>query len=284
MKLKFGFSPCPNDTFIFDAIINGRVFQKGIEADPVLADIETLNRMALNGIADITKLSCSTYPFVSDAYQLLNAGSALGRNCGPVLIQKGNHQWNDLSSLRIAIPGKLTTANLLLTMFAPKAELKTEVVFSEIEDAVLKGKVDVGLIIHESRFTYQEKGLKKLADLGEIWEATTGAPLPLGCIAIRRTLPEKVKAQVDKWIHDSVRFAFDNPQASRQFIQQNASEMSESVQKKHIDLYVNEFSLDLGKQGRDALQLLFIKGKELHLLPEMKGPLFISSEINSTLK
>ena len=281
MKLKFGFSPCPNDTFMFDAIINGRVFQEGLSAAPVIADIETLNQMAIKGMADVTKLSCSTYPFVSDAYQLLNAGSALGRNCGPLLVQTGNYQWSDLPSLRIAIPGKLTTANLLLCMFAPDATLKTEVLFSEIEGAVLSGKADIGLIIHESRFTYQDKGLKKLADLGEIWETTTGAPLPLGCIAIRRSLPERVKEEVEQWMHNSVKYAFEHRQASREFIQLHAREMSESVQEKHIELYVNEFSLDLGKQGREALQLLFSKGKELRLLPELKGPVFINSKINS---
>lgn len=274
-KLSFAFSPCPNDTFIFDAIVNGRINKEKLAVSAFVTDIENLNTMARRGRYDVTKLSCSAFPYVSEQYQLIKSGSALGRNCGPLLVMKNDFKWEDLPGLRIAIPGKYTTANLLLSMFAPNAVQKEEIVFSEIEDAVLTGKADVGLIIHESRFTYQQKGLKKMADMGELWEQYTGAPLPLGCIAIRRSLPQYVKTSVQEWIHDSVQFAFDNKEASREYIMKNAREMSEEVQQKHIALYVNEFSLDLGEQGMKALDLLFRKGAELNLLTKVIEPVFI---------
>ena len=277
MSLTFGFSPCPNDTFSFDALVNERIELSGLKFDPVMEDIEKLNNMAVAGLLDVTKISCSNYPFVSENYQLLNSGAALGRNCGPLLVTVKNHQWRDLPGLKIAIPGKKTTANLLLSLFAPLAINKTELIFSEIEDAVVNGLADVGLIIHESRFTYQQKGLSKMADFGELWEQYTGSPLPLGCIVIRRNLPDNVKAQVEKIMHDSVRFAFDNKNASRKFVMDNAQEMSEEVQQRHIALYVNDFSLDLGKQGRKALELLFRKGNELNLLPKVKEPAFVTN-------
>ena len=275
MELSFAFSPCPNDTFIFEAIINKRLSQEELTVRAVMMDVENLNNAARQNMFDVTKLSCSAFPFVSEYYQLLKSGSALGRNCGPLLIMKENHKWSDLPNLRIAIPGKYTTANLLLSMFASMATNKVELVFSEIENAVLTGEADVGLVIHESRFTYQQKGLKKLVDMGELWEQYTGAPLPLGCIAIKRSLPQSVKEKVQQWIQDSVQFAFNQPLESKAFIMENAREMSEEVQQKHIALYVNEFSLDLGEQGRNALDLLFRKGNELNILPEVKTPVFI---------
>lgn len=276
MKLTLGFSPCPNDTFIFDAIVNGKITQDDLQISPVIADIEALNNLSLNAELDITKISCSAYPAVSKDYQLLNAGSALGRNCGPLLVCYKDFAWRDLPKLEIAIPGEKTTANLLLNIFAREANKRTEYVFSAIEDAVIAGKADAGLVIHESRFTFEQKGLKKMADMGELWEQYTGLPLPLGCIAVRRTLPEHMKRQVEKWVHDSVRFAFDNPSASREFVMQNASEMTEDVQKKHIALYVNGFSLDLGVQGKKALELLFRKGKESGLLPDVVEPVYVT--------
>ena len=276
MKLTFGLSPCPNDTFSFDAVINRRIELDDLLFSPVMKDIEELNSLAVAGQLDVSKISCSNYPLISADYQLLRTGAALGHNCGPLLVATKDYQWSELPDLKIAIPGKMTTANLLLCIFATGAVNKTEMLFSGIEDAVIKGIADVGLIIHESRFTYQQKGLKKLADLGELWQQYTGAPLPLGCIVIRRNLPEQLKLKVERLLQESVNYAFKQPQASSEFVKANASEMSEAVQQQHIDLYVNEFSLDLGEQGKKAMELLFRKGFESGLLPIVKEPAFIT--------
>jgi 1,4-dihydroxy-6-naphthoate synthase len=224
-----------------------------------------LNRKALNGELDITKLSYHAYAYALENYILLRSGSALGFNCGPLLIKDSRSNFKDPNNLKIAIPGKLTTANLLLSIAYPNATNKIEYVFSNIENAVLSGEVDAGLIIHENRFTYQEKGLEKIMDLGEYWDSLIHAPIPLGGIVIKRNLGNDLQQKVNRLIKKSVEFAFANPESSMNYVKKHAQEMSEEVMKKHIALYVNDFSIDLGETGINAVQLLFNKAKELKL-------------------
>ena len=264
MKQKFtlGFSPCPNDTFIFDALVNGRIDTGNIELEVVLADVEELNRMALLGKLDITKISYNAFAQVHYRYQLLNAGSALGQKCGPLVITKQELTSEELKTARIAIPGKNTTANFLMSYAFPEAQNKEEFLFSEIENAVLEGKVDAGVIIHENRFTYQDKGLIKLADLGEVWESKTGFPIPLGGIAISRRLKPSLRKQFDLLLRQSVEYAFENPTASSDYVKCHAQEMEESVMQAHIALYVNQFSVDLGAKGKAAITEMYRVGRQ----------------------
>ena len=277
MKLSLGFSPCPNDCFMFDAIVNRRIDTEGLEFTVHLADVEHLNDAALVGQAQITKLSYHAYAHCVDRYVLLDAGSALGRNCGPLLISARRFSMDDVAGggLRIAIPGRYTTANFLLGLAFPDALDKTEVLFSEIESALLKGDFDAGLIIHENRFTYEAKGLKKIIDLGEFWESETGAPIPLGGVVISRLLPDEVKARVNRVLRRSVEHAFAHRSDSLPFVRAHAQEMSEEVMYKHIDLYVNGFSVDLGPEGRHAVEQLFSKAQTLGLIPAIRRELFL---------
>jgi 1,4-dihydroxy-6-naphthoate synthase len=277
LTLSIGFSPCPNDTFIFDALVNGKLAHSELKLEPVLADVEALNRWAIDGKLDITKLSVGTIASVSKTYQILDAGSALGFGVGPILISKREFAANaeTLNNLKVAIPGKHTTANLLLSLAFPGIVDRKEMLFSEIEAAVLSGEVDAGVIIHENRFTYQAKGLKKIIDLGAYWEEKTKLPIPLGCIAIRRSLPEAVKHIVSERIKSSVTVAFGNPEATMPFVKEYAQEMSEAVIKQHIALYVNEFSIALGKSGREAVETLLATGKKAGLMGEAYQPLFL---------
>jgi 1,4-dihydroxy-6-naphthoate synthase len=277
MKLSLGFSPCPNDCFMFDAIVNRRVDLEDLEFAVHLADIEALNDAALAGQAQVTKLSYHAYAHCTSRYVLLDAGSALGRNCGPLLISKQVVSPDIVASgtLRIAIPGKYTTANLLLGLAFPKAQDTTEVMFSDIEAALLNEQYDAGLIIHENRFTYEAKGLKKIIDLGEFWENETGAPIPLGGIVISRLLPDDVKRRVNRVLRRSVEYAFAHREASLPFVRSHAQEMSEDVMYRHIDLYVNEYSVDLGNEGRRSVELLFDRATASGVIPAAKTPLFL---------
>jgi 1,4-dihydroxy-6-naphthoate synthase len=282
MKLTLGFSPCPNDTFIFDALIHHKIDTEGLEFEVFYDDVETLNQKAFRGELDITKLSYHAFAYVADQYVLLDAGSALGFGVGPLLICEGDT--NDLYSqlqtdncqLKIGIPGKYTTANFLLGLAFPQATNKVELVFSDIEDAVLEGRVDVGLIIHENRFTYQDKGLKKIIDLGDFWEKKTGCAIPLGGIVANRNLPVDVQHKINRVLRKSVEFAFANPKSGLDFIKQHAQEMSEEVMYKHIELYVNKYSIDLGEEGRKAINLLFDTALEKGIIPEIKNGLFLT--------
>lgn len=256
MELTLGFSPCPNDTFIFDSMVNNKIDTKGFTFKTHLEDVETLNKWALEGKLDITKLSYGIYPKIKDQYDLLNSGSALGRGCGPLLIAKRPIDQKDIKDCKIAIPGLNTTANLLFSIAFPEAKNKEIMIFSDIENAVLDGRVDVGVIIHENRFTYQQKGLVKIIDLGEFWESTTGSPIPLGGICIRKTLPAEVKQQVDQLIHDSLKESYKHYPTLSPYVTSHAQEMDESVMRQHIELYVNDFSLDLGEAGRAAVDRL----------------------------
>jgi 1,4-dihydroxy-6-naphthoate synthase len=264
MTLTLGFSPCPNDCFMFDAIVHGRIDLEGFQFDVIMEDVEALNRRAFARAIDVTKLSYHAFAHCAPGYALLDAGSALGRGCGPLLISERRIASDDVAAgaLRIAIPGKYTTANFLLSVAFPKAQNKTELVFSEIESAVLDGRYDAGLIIHENRFTYEARGLKKIVDLGEFWENTTGAPIPLGGIVVNRTLPAEVQRAMNRVMRRSVEYALSHPDASRSFVREHAQEMSEDVMRQHIALYVNDYSIDLGRDGRAAVELLFLKAKD----------------------
>jgi 1,4-dihydroxy-6-naphthoate synthase len=262
---------------MFDAIVNRRIDLEGLDLIPHLADVEALNKAAFAGEADVTKLSYHAYAYCTASYVLLDAGSALGRNCGPLLISKRaiSKQEAAAGQLRIAIPGKYTTANFLLGLAFPKAQDKTALVFSEIESALLEDRFDAGLIIHENRFTYAAKGLKKIIDLGEYWEETTGAPIPLGGIVIRRSLPDEVKQRVNRVLRRSVEYAFAHRTASLDYVRAHAQEMSEDVMYRHIDLYVNEYSVDLGTEGRRAVELLFDKATATGIIPPATHSLFL---------
>lgn len=275
MKLSLGFSPCPNDTFIFDAMIHGKIDTEGLDFEVILGDVEELNQRAFRGDLDITKLSFHAFAHLIDTYCLLDAGSALGRNCGPLLIAKTSKSLEEIEAGKIAIPGKYTTANFLLNLAYPKAQQKEEILFSEIEGAVLDDKVDAGLIIHENRFTYQDKGLVKLMDLGEYWESTTGMPIPLGGIVAHRELEPQILDRVNRVLQRSVEYAFDNPKSALPYIRQHAQEMEEEVMYAHIELYVNDFSRDLGKEGKAAVQYLFDKAAQLGYIPRPKTSVFL---------
>jgi len=274
--LSIGFSPCPNDCFIFDAMIHGRIDTEGLSFEPVMEDVEALNGRAFRGELDITKLSYHALAYLTGRYALLNSGSALGFNCGPLLISK--EPVTDLSKVdgfKIAIPGKYTTANFLLSLAFPKATDKVELLFSDIEQAVLDGRVDAGLIIHENRFTYEAKGLKKIMDLGEFWESLIHAPIPLGGIVVKTSLDKGLQHKIDRVIRRSVEYAFANPEASMPFVKAHAQEMSEEVMKKHIELYVNRFSIDLEDLGRNAVKIMFSKAQETGLIQAVPEEIFV---------
>lgn len=278
-KLTLGFSPCPNDTFIFDALIHHKIDTEGLEFEAFYDDVETLNQKAFRGELDITKLSYHAFAYAADKYILLNAGSALGFGVGPMLISKSEFSVADLEQnplLKIGIPGKYTTANFLLGLAFPQAINKQELVFSDIENAVLDGRVDVGLIIHENRFTYQDKGLHKVVDLGDYWEKRTGCAIPLGGIVANRSLPLDVQHKINRVLKRSVEFAFANPKSGLEYIRSHAQEMSEEVMYKHIDLYVNKFSVDLGEEGKKAVKLLFDTALEKGIIPSISKNLFLN--------
>lgn len=278
MKLSLGFSPCPNDTFIFDAMIHGRIDTEGLEFEVILADVEALNQKAFAGELDITKLSYHAYAHLLDQYILLDAGSALGHNCGPLLIAKKQLSREEVNQSDIAIPGKYTTANFLLGLAFPEATQKREVIFSDIENQVLQEKVQAGLIIHENRFTYQDKGLKKIIDLGEYWESETKMPIPLGGIVVNRRLAPNVQQKVNRVMARSVAYAFDHPEASRPFVKEHAQEMEEAVMQQHINLYVNDYTKGLGEKGRSAVQHMFDLARAKNIIPHSDQSLFLSAE------
>jgi 1,4-dihydroxy-6-naphthoate synthase len=280
MKLTLGFSPCPNDTFIFDALIHHKIDTEGLDFDVFFDDVETLNQKAMQGVLDITKLSYHAFAYVTDKYVLLDSGSALGFGVGPLLISNFEISISDLEKksmdYKIGIPGKYTTANFLLGLAFPEAKNKTEMVFSEIENVLLDDRIDIGLIIHENRFTYQDKGLHKIIDLGDYWEKQTGCAIPLGGIVINRKLPLDVQLKVNRCIRRSVEFAFANPKSGLEFIREHSQEMSEEVMYKHIGLYVNKYSIDLGEEGRKAIRLLFDKALEKEIIPPITAQIFLT--------
>lgn len=291
MQLKLGFSPCPNDTFIFHAMIHHKVDTEDLTFEVFYDDVETLNRKTFLGEPDISKLSFHAYAYAVEEYVLLDAGSALGFGVGPLLIAKDAafaqplfalagleslaDQGEQLKNLKIGFPGKYTTANFLLNIAFPFLKNKEEMLFSKIEPSLLEGKIDLGLIIHENRFTYLEKGLHKVIDLGDFWEQKTNSPIPLGGIVIKRALPNGIKQKVNRVIRRSVEYAFEHPNAGMDFIRSHAQEMNEDVMYKHIDLYVNKFSIDLGEEGKNAVQNLFDIAYLRKLIPETTQELFL---------
>lgn len=281
MKLTLGFSPCPNDTFIFDALIHHKIDTEGLEFEVVYDDVETLNQKALRGELDITKLSFHAFAYVAEQYALLDAGSALGFGVGPLLISNGHFHQDDSklhhsnSELRIGIPGKYTTANFLLGIAYPQLQNKQEMVFSEIESALLEDKIDLGLIIHENRFTYQDKGLNKVVDLGDYWEKLTGCAIPLGGIVINRNVDREVQLKVNRLVRQSVEYAFAHPKSGIDFIREHAQAMDEAVMYKHIELYVNKYSINLGEEGRKAVDTLFKLAQERNIIPPIQENLYL---------
>ena len=277
MKLTLGFSPCPNDTFIFDALIHHKIDTEGLEFEVQFDDVETLNQKALKGELDITKLSFHAYAYVHEQYVLLDAGSALGFGVGPLLICKNQDLANNLDpELSVGIPGVYTTANFLLGIAYPQLGNKKVLVFSEIESSLQNDQIDLGLIIHENRFTYEEKGLHKIMDLGSYWETLTGCAIPLGGIVINRNLGPEVQHKVNRLVRKSVEYAFANPKSGLDFIKLHAQEMSEEVMYKHIDLYVNQYSVDLGLEGKKAIAVLFEMAEEKGIISPMKKDIFLT--------
>jgi 1,4-dihydroxy-6-naphthoate synthase len=272
-RLTLGYSPCPNDCFIFDALVNGRLDTGDLQFDVLLEDVETLNKWALAGKLDITKLSYHAYTKVVPTYILMRAGSALGFNCGPLLI--ANKPYADPANeiKTVAIPGELTTANFLLSLAFPTLRNKVPMLFSNIEQAVLDGEVDAGLIIHENRFTYQEKGLVKVMDLGEYWDAHYHAPIPLGGIVMKRSHGSPLISQVNQLLRKSVEMAFENPEATMPYVREHAQAMRDEVMKQHIALYVNNYSMDIGHEGTAAIKGMFEQARALGLMEDWKHEL-----------
>jgi 1,4-dihydroxy-6-naphthoate synthase len=256
MELSIGFSSCPNDTFIFDALINHKIDTGKYTFKVQVADVEQLNKMSHQSILDISKMSYGTYFGVSKHYTLLRSGGALGTKCGPLLIASRPFNLNDIHSKTIAIPGKGTTATFLLNFAFPNIFKLEERIFSEVEESVIMGEVDAGVIIHENRFTYAQKGLTKLLDLGQYWEEKTNCPIPLGCIAIRRNLGKDIALDIDQLIRQSIQFALQNPESSSDYVRSLAQEMEPDVIKAHIDLYVNDYSNDIGESGMKAISTM----------------------------
>lgn len=274
MKLKIAFSPCPNDTFIFDALINHKIDTEGFEFEMVLQDVQSLNQNALNSSLDIVKVSYGAYASLAHDYVILNSGSALGFGVGPLLISNREVNDIDINQSIIAIPGENTTAHFLFSTAYPDARQKIFLRYDEIENYVLSGK-GLGVIIHENRFTYQDKGLYRVLDLGEYWEKHTGCPVPLGGIVINRKFENQVQSKIDDLIKRSIEFAFSNYPHLTPFVTSNAQEMSEAVMRKHIDLYVNQYSLGLGEVGKDAVRKM-LKFFDQDLLDNPNLPLFVS--------
>lgn len=257
MKLSLGFSPCPNDTFIFDALVNKKIDTEDIDLKPVLEDIETLNKWSADGRLDITKLSFPAFFQNLDKYSSLPSGGALGNGVGPLLVAKKEIPNDKINSLKIAVPGINTTANFLFSFAFPNATDRFPVLFSTIEDTVLNGEADLGLLIHENRFTYHQRGLVKIMDMGEYWQQKTGLPIPLACIAIKRTIDKNLQHKIGNLIKKSVEYAFANYPYIAPYVKEHAQAMDENIMRKHIDLYVNEFSIALGEKGRAAIEKFY---------------------------
>jgi 1,4-dihydroxy-6-naphthoate synthase len=279
MKLRIGFSPCPNDTFIFDALVHGKIDTGAIQFEPILEDVETLNQWAIEGKLDITKLSFPALFSARNHYQLLDSGSALGKGVGPLLVTKENSSVTvpDINHRKVLLPGSNTTAHLLFSLAFPNATQKEFIVFSAIEEALLQNSQLLGVLIHENRFTYEKKGLSKIMDLGNFWEEQYKVPIPLGGIAIKRSFEQPLKKQLEEWIRNSLAYSWTNYPQLSPFVQMHAQEMEEDIMRKHIMLYVNEYSRSLGAEGRQAIQVLFEKYLQLQdqVPTENQFPLFV---------
>ena len=277
MKFSLGFSPCPNDTFIFDALVNKKIDTEGLDFEVHLEDVQTLNNFALENRFDFSKISYGVMPLLLETHTLLNSGGAMGNGVGPLLICKDpNITPDEVNHLRIAIPGKNTTAYLLFSYVYPNAKNISFYVFNEIEAAVLSGEVDAGVIIHENRFTYAQKGLYKITDLGAAWETKTKSPIALGGIVASNRIPKPIMQQVDQLIAKSVAYAFNNYPTISEYVSCHAQEMSEAVMRQHIDLYVNDFSTDMGETGKNAIETL------VHIYQQMNATISPTQPSHST--
>jgi 1,4-dihydroxy-6-naphthoate synthase len=276
--LTLGYSPCPNDTFIFYALVHGKVDTARIVFKEILEDVETLNQMAQQAKLDITKVSFHAFGLLRDTYCLLRSGGALGKGCGPLVVAREECSMQDLRGKTIAIPGELTTAFLLLQVFDPELKQKIRIMpFHLIIDAVKNREADAGLIIHESRFTYQQEGLKQIMDLGAWWEQETGLPLPLGCIIARRDLGKELVQKTDAFIRKSLEYAFSNRKETEAYIKRHAQELDKHVIDQHISLYVNDYSLDIKDDGLHAVEELFSRATEQGIIPKSPHPLFLTA-------
>jgi 1,4-dihydroxy-6-naphthoate synthase len=283
MKLTIGFSPCPNDTFIFDALVNGKIDTGDLEFEVIMEDVQTLNEMAIGGKLDISKISYGTLPLILDHYLILSSGSALGKGVGPMLIAPFELPAPAVNQCVIAIPGRLTTAHVLFSLAFPEASNKVFLRYDEIENFVLSNNgslqnvqsIKLGVIIHENRFTYQEKGLVKLTDLGDFWENETGLPVPLGGIVAKRSLQDDIKLKVQSLIRESLQYSYTDGIELSDFVTENAQEMSTAVMQMHIDLYVNNFSIDLGEDGRKAVTKFLQVHSSINKIPVDERRLFL---------
>ncbi|MEG1612274.1 MAG: 1,4-dihydroxy-6-naphthoate synthase [Alistipes sp.] len=251
--MKLSISPCPNDTFMFDALLNGGVEHKGLSFDVSYCDIEELNRQVQSGLPDISKVSCAVLPAIADRYEVLDSGAALGRGNGPLLVRRAG---DTRPIRRVAVPGLCTTANALMERLFPNITEREPMLFSQIAAAIQRGDYDAGVLIHEGRFVYGERNLELVADLGALWEEQTALPLPLGAIVIRRDLPDNVRQTVAQLLRRSIEYAFAHPTHSRTYIKAHAQELDDLVIDAHIALFVNNFSLSLGSEGRRAIETL----------------------------
>jgi len=278
MKLTIGFSPCPNDTFIFDALINKKIDTGDLSFEAVLEDVQTLNNYARAGRLDISKISYGVLPLVLGEYIVLTAGGALGKGVGPLLISKNDIAVTEnINDKTIVIPGENTTAHMLFSLAYPKAQQKKFIIFSDIEEAVINGRADLGVIIHENRFTYQQKGLKKVIDLGEYWEKQTQYPIPLGGIVMKRSFSTALQKKADALIRKSVEYAFANYPILAGYVKQHSQEMEEKVMRQHIDLYVNDYSIDLAEEGKEAVRQLLTVYQQVNpaITPPVQENLFV---------
>ena len=272
--LSLGYSPCPNDTFIFYALVHKKIPVEGYSFSERLEDVETLNRLASHNELDITKISFHAFAHLREHYALLRSGGALGKGCGPLIVARQGMDGIDLKDQRIAIPGNLTTAFLLLRLYEPGIRNVVVMPFHEIMQSVQQGVADVGLIIHESRFTYHNFGLQKILDLGDWWEQSTGYPIPLGGIIIRRDLYQDLSSLIEEKIRESIRYAQTHPEEPREYIRSHAVEMEESVTRQHIGLYVNDYSLDIGTDGEQAIRFLFAEAEKKGIVPPSRHDIF----------
>jgi 1,4-dihydroxy-6-naphthoate synthase len=262
MKLSIGFSPCPNDTFIFDALVNKKIETGEFEFELILEDVQTLNEYAIDNKFDILKISYATLPLILENYIALRSGGALGKGVGPLLVSKVPIPDPAVRQCMVAVPGQHTTANVLFSLAYPDANHKVFMRYDKIEEFVLSteeetgdpSKYKLGVIIHENRFTYEEKGLTNLADLGDLWEKQTGFPIPLGCIVMKRSIDDGTKYRIQELIKESIRYARSEYPRLSDFITTNTREMEENIMRQHIDLYVNEFSDEVGKDGQAAVE------------------------------
>jgi len=277
-KLSLAYSTCPNDTYIFYALAHEKIDLGDLSFDILLNDVEHLNQEAKKGIVDISKLSFTAIGHLMETYGLLRSGAALGRGCGPLVVARKGADISDLKSGNIAVPGLWTTANLLLSLFLDNVPNVTPMTFDQIMPAVSSGEFDGGVIIHEGRFTYPEYGLECLVDLGEWWEAETGLPIPLGCIAMRRDISQEIICKVQSLICNSIEFAHLNPSRTNDYVKSHAQELSDDVVTRHINLYVNDFSLDISNEGETAIETLFNKARAKGILPKSAKSLFACEE------